>query len=173
MVLPTSIIALWASLSVALAAPQAATSTTTGRSTSSSSSSSSSSSTSSTSTSSGGGGGAGSSRPIASSSVPATRSGLPSVSHGSYSGTPSTTGALRASSVGTGISVGGVPPAQTTYPSDGQLHDAEPAPYTPGGGVGLNTTPIYNVQSDFDYQSLVYISLFPFRECEHIRKLSF
>lgn len=90
----------------------------------------------------------------ASSSAPATRSGLKSVSHGAFSGSASVTGALRASSVGTGIVVGGVPPAETTYPSDGKLHDPEPAPYVPAGGIGTNTTPIYNVQSDFDYESL-------------------
>lgn len=61
---------------------------------------------------------------------------------------------MTASSVGTGIVVGGVPPSQTTYPSDGQLHAAQPAPYVPAGGVGTNITPIYNVQSDFDYESL-------------------
>jgi hypothetical protein len=35
------------------------------------------------------------------------------------------------------------------------MHDAQPAPYVPAGGAGLNTTPVYNVKSDFDYQSLV------------------
>lgn len=100
------------------------------------------------------------SQPAASSSAPATRPGLSSVSHGAYSGSATVTGALKASSVGTGIVVGGVPPAETTYPSDGQLHDAQPAPYVPAGGLGTNTTPIYNVQSDFDYESLVCLFTF-------------
>ncbi|KAI7972471.1 hypothetical protein EIK77_008934 [Talaromyces pinophilus] len=136
-----SIVALLASLSFVAAVPQGgATSTST--SSSSSSSSSSSRTTSSP------------SRSAASSSAPATRPGLSSVAHGSFSGSASVTGALKASSVGTRISVGGVPPAETTYPSDGRLHDAQPAPYVPAGGIGTNTTPIYNVQSDFDYESL-------------------
>jgi Ferritin-like domain len=42
-----------------------------------------------------------------------------------------------------------------TYPSDGQLHDPQPAPYVPAGGGGTNgTEPVYNAKSDFDYQSL-------------------
>ncbi len=49
-------------------------------------------------------------------------------------------------------------PTATTYPSDGKLHNPEPAPYTPAGGLGTNgTLPIYNVKSDFDYESLVSI----------------
>ena len=35
------------------------------------------------------------------------------------------------------------------------LHDPEPAPYTPAGGLGTNgTEPVYNAKSDFDYESL-------------------
>ena len=46
-------------------------------------------------------------------------------------------------------------PIETTYPSDGQLHGPEPAPYTPAGGLGTNgTEPVYKPQSDFDYESL-------------------
>ena len=85
-----------------------------------------------------------------------TRAHPSSLPHSSFSGTASTTGALSASSVGKGISSGSIAPAATTYPSDGKLHDAEPAPYSPAGGVGTNgTIPVYNVRSDFDYQSLV------------------
>jgi hypothetical protein len=144
-----SIVALLASLSFVAAVPQGGATSTSTSTTSSSSSSSSSSSRSSSSTTSG------TSRSAASSSVPATRAGLSSVAHGAFSGSASVTGALKASSVGTGIVVGGVPPAETTYPSDGKLHDSQPAPYVPAGGIGTNTTPIYNVQSDFDYESLV------------------
>lgn len=89
-------------------------------------------------------------------SGPPTRSHSSSQPHTPFSGTPSTTGALTASSVGTGISSGHVLPAATTYPSDGKLHNAEPAPYVPAGGVGTNgSIPVYNAKSDFDYESLV------------------
>lgn len=87
---------------------------------------------------------------------PSTRSHPSSQLHTPFSGTPSTTGALTATSVGKGISGEEVLPAATTYPSDGKLHNAEPAPYVPAGGVGTNgTIPVYNVKSDFDYESLV------------------
>lgn len=81
-----------------------------------------------------------------------------SLPHGPYTGTPTVSGALNATSIGPGISSLGIPPAATTYPSDGKLHDAEPGPYIPAGGVGTNgTTPVYNAKSDFDYESLVGI----------------
>lgn len=65
------------------------------------------------------------------------------------------TGALNATSVGTGIPSLGVAPGATTYPSDGKLHQPQPAPFVPGGGIGTNgTTPVYNVRSDYDYESL-------------------
>lgn len=77
--------------------------------------------------------------------------------HTPYSGTPTTTGALRASSVlSSSVPSLGVAPGATDYPSDGKLHAPQPAPYTPGGGVGTNgTTPVYNAKSDFDFESLV------------------
>lgn len=79
-----------------------------------------------------------------------------SLPHTPFSGSPTVTGALNASSTGSGISSQPAPPAATTYPSDGKLQDAAPAPFVPAGGVGTNgTTPIYNVKSDFDYESLV------------------
>ncbi|KAK1141671.1 hypothetical protein N8T08_008769 [Aspergillus melleus] len=78
-----------------------------------------------------------------------------SLSHGPYSGTPTITGALNATSIGPGISRLGVAPPATTYPSDGHLHDAEPGPYILAGGVRTKgTTPVYNAKSDFDYESL-------------------
>ena len=76
-------------------------------------------------------------------------------SHGPFSGTPTTTGAL--STVVLAPSVPALPVSynETQYPSDGQLHGAEPAPYTPSGGLGTNgTAPYYHPQSDFDYESL-------------------
>jgi hypothetical protein len=95
-------------------------------------------------------------------SAPPLRSYHTSQPHTPFTGTPSTTGALTASSIGTGISSGGVIPGATSYPGDGQLHDAEPAPYDPAGGVGTNgSTPVYNTKSDFDYESLVTKPLSP------------
>ncbi|MCJ1334926.1 hypothetical protein MMC09_000192 [Bachmanniomyces sp. S44760] len=76
-------------------------------------------------------------------------------SHGPYSGTPTTVGALTTVVLAASIPALPPNPTATTYPSDGQLHDPEPAPYTPAGGLGTNgTEPIYNVKSDFDYESL-------------------
>ncbi|KAE8408045.1 hypothetical protein BDV37DRAFT_296948 [Aspergillus pseudonomiae] len=70
-------------------------------------------------------------------------------------GTPTTTGALHASSIDTGVPSLGISPTVTTYPSDGQLHDPQPGPYIPAGGVGTGgETPVYNAKSDFDYESL-------------------
>merc|ERR1712093_650847 len=76
-------------------------------------------------------------------------------SHGPYSGTPTTTGALSNSPAWTAIPM--LPPNPTaTYSPDGTLHDQQPIPYTPAGGLGTNgTEPVYRVQSDFDYQSIL------------------
>lgn len=81
----------------------------------------------------------------------------PSMVHTPYTGTPTVTGALNASStLAANISSLGVAPSATTYPSDGRLQDPVPAPFVPAGGVGTNgTTPVYNAKSDFDFQSLV------------------
>ncbi|PBP15662.1 rds1 [Diplocarpon rosae] len=77
-------------------------------------------------------------------------------SHGPYSGTPTTTGALSNSPAGTAIPVLPPNPTATTYSPDGTLHDQQPIPYTPAGGLGTNgTEPVYRVQSDFDYQSIL------------------
>ncbi|MCJ1308773.1 hypothetical protein MMC25_002427 [Agyrium rufum] len=75
--------------------------------------------------------------------------------HGPFSGVPTTTGALTTAVLAASIPALPPNPTATTYPSDGQLHSPEPAPYTPAGGLGTNgTLPIYNVRSDFDYESL-------------------
>ena len=80
-------------------------------------------------------------------------------SHGPYSGTPTITGALSNSVLAPSIPALPPNPTATTYPSDGQLHDPQPAPYVPAGGLGTNgTEPVYNVKSDFDYESLVSTS---------------
>lgn len=77
-------------------------------------------------------------------------------SHGPYTGTPTTTGALSLSVLASSIPALPPNPTATTYPSDGQLQDPQPAPYTPAGGLGTNgTEPVYNAKSDFDYESLV------------------
>lgn len=76
-------------------------------------------------------------------------------SHGVFTGTPTTTGALQTNILAPSISNLAPPPNATSYPADGQLHGPLPAPYTPAGGEGTNgTEPIYMVQSDFDYQSI-------------------
>lgn len=78
-------------------------------------------------------------------------------SHGPFTGSASVTGALTASKVlGTALSGQPAPTNATSYPSDGELHGAQPAPYFPAGGLGTNgTAPVYNVRSDYDYQSIV------------------
>lgn len=85
-----------------------------------------------------------------------------SMVHSAYMGTPTVTGALNASStLAANLSSLSVAPSATTYPSDGKLHDPAPAPFVPAGGVGTNgTTPVYNVKSDFDFESLVSLLSF-------------
>lgn len=82
-----------------------------------------------------------------------------SMEHTAFSGTPTVTGALNATStLAMSISSLGISPEATTYPSDGNLNEPQPAPFVPAGGVGTNgTTPVYNAKSDFDFQSLVCI----------------
>lgn len=92
----------------------------------------------------------------ASISAPTTRAHPTSLPHSAYNGTATVTGAITATSVGTGIPHGSVAHSATTYPSDGKLHNAEPAQYDPAGGSGTNgSVPVYNAKSDFDYESLV------------------
>ncbi|KAI1506006.1 ferritin-like domain-containing protein [Biscogniauxia marginata] len=77
-------------------------------------------------------------------------------SHGAYTGPPATTtGALSTTVLAASVPV--LPPEsyKFEYPSDGKLHQPQPAPYTPGGGLGTNgSEPVYRVQSDFDYESV-------------------
>ncbi|KAJ5106136.1 Protein rds1 [Penicillium angulare] len=88
--------------------------------------------------------------------APPTASHPNSQPHTPFTGTPTTTGALTASSIGTGIAeASSIAPAETTYASNGKLQNAEPAPYVPAGGVGTSgSIPVYNAKSDFDYESL-------------------
>ncbi|KAF7510472.1 hypothetical protein GJ744_006318 [Endocarpon pusillum] len=75
-------------------------------------------------------------------------------SHGPYSGQPTTTGALSNTVLAASIPALPPNPTATTYLANGELQDPQPAPYTPAGGLGTNgTEPVYNVKSDFDYQS--------------------
>ena len=76
-------------------------------------------------------------------------------SHGPYSGTPTTTGAVSNSP--TAATVPALPPNPTAtyYNTDGALQNKQPAPYVPYGGLGTNgTQPRYMVNSDFDYESI-------------------
>ncbi|KAI0376759.1 ferritin-like domain-containing protein [Hypomontagnella monticulosa] len=77
-------------------------------------------------------------------------------SYGQFTGPPpTTTGAL--STEVTALTIAASPPEQykLQYPADGNLHQKQPAPYTPGGGLGTNgSEPVYRVISDFDYESV-------------------
>lgn len=47
-------------------------------------------------------------------------------------------------------------PTALKYNPNGELNDQQPIPYQPAGGLGTNgTEPVYRVQSDFDYQSVL------------------
>ncbi|ESZ91568.1 hypothetical protein SBOR_8038 [Sclerotinia borealis F-4128] len=77
-------------------------------------------------------------------------------SHGPYSGTPTTTGALSTIALASRVPILPARQAETTYVPDGTLHEPQPIPYQPAGGLGTNgTEPVYRVQSDFDYQSIL------------------
>lgn len=76
-------------------------------------------------------------------------------SHGPYTGTPTTTGALSTVVLAPSIAPLPAESFKYDYPADGKLHAPEPAPYTPAGGLGTNgTLPVYRPISDFDYESL-------------------
>jgi hypothetical protein len=77
-------------------------------------------------------------------------------SHGPYSGVPTTTGAAKApATLGTAIAPLPPNPTATYYNSNGLPQNPMPIPYTPAGGLGTNgTEPRYQVNSDFDYESI-------------------
>jgi len=77
-------------------------------------------------------------------------------SHGPYDGPPpTTTGALSTKVLAPSIPALPPGPDAYKYPSDGQLHGDQPAPYTPSGGLGTNgSAPVYRMLSDFDYESI-------------------
>lgn len=77
-------------------------------------------------------------------------------SHGPYSGTPTTIGAVTTIALASYVPVLPPNPKETGYVADGLLHEPEPVPYQPAGGLGTNgTEPVYMVQSDFDYESIL------------------
>jgi len=47
-------------------------------------------------------------------------------------------------------------PTATVYNPNGTLNHPQPIPFQPAGGLGTNgSEPVYRVQSDFDYQSVL------------------
>lgn len=79
-------------------------------------------------------------------------------SHGPFTGNATTTGALSNSPLATAGPTAALPPNPTAliYNPNGTLNNPEVVPYQPAGGLGTNgTEPVYRVQSDFDYQSIL------------------
>lgn len=96
--------------------------------------------------------------PTTATTVPPLRSSIftGATSHGPYSGTPTTTGAVQAPGT-EAASIAPLPPNPTAtyYNTNGELQNPAPAPYTPAGGLGTNgTEPRYMVNSDFDFESI-------------------
>ncbi|OQD73032.1 hypothetical protein PENDEC_c017G02308 [Penicillium decumbens] len=72
--------------------------------------------------------------------------------HGPYSGTPTTIGAVQATATLSAAIQAQPNPTATYYNTNGKLTQPQPMPYMPAGGVGTNgTLPVYMVQSDYDY----------------------
>jgi hypothetical protein len=89
-------------------------------------------------------------QPLVSSQITGT------TTHGPYKGTPTTTGAVSNAPAATEIPI--LPPNKNaqSYSPDGSLHKQQPIPYQPAGGLGTSgNEPVYRVQSDFDYESLL------------------
>jgi len=78
-------------------------------------------------------------------------------SHGPYNGPPpTTTGAVSNAPAMTAIPMLPPNPTATIYNPNGELNNQMPIPYQPAGGLGTNgTEPVYRVQSDFDYESIL------------------
>ena len=76
--------------------------------------------------------------------------------HGPYSGTPTTTGAENGpTTLAASIPTGPLNPTATYYNSKGVPINPMPAPFTPAGGLGTNgSLPRYMVNSDFDFESI-------------------
>ena len=78
-----------------------------------------------------------------------------STSHGPYSGTPTTTGAVTTSASAMTVPTLPLNPTATYYNTNGKLQNEQPIPYAPAGGLGTNgSEPRYMVESDFDYESI-------------------
>ncbi|KAE8342517.1 hypothetical protein BDV24DRAFT_173812 [Aspergillus arachidicola] len=76
--------------------------------------------------------------------------------HGPYTGTPTTTGAVKApATLAASIEPKPPNPTATYYNSQGVPLNPMPAPYVPAGGLGTNgTEPRYMVESDWDFESI-------------------
>ncbi|KAF2268027.1 hypothetical protein CC78DRAFT_558601 [Lojkania enalia] len=93
----------------------------------------------------------------ASSAYPRVSSDLTGqTSHGPYFGTPTATGAIMAdTTLAQSISPHPPNPTATYYNAEGVLLNPALAPYVPNGGLGTNgTEPRYQVESDFDFESI-------------------
>ena len=83
-------------------------------------------------------------------------SGNPETTHGNFTGTATVTGAIAKGEMNGTISALPPNPEATTYKPNGILNSNQTIPFQPAGGLGTNgTEPVYRVQSDFDYQSLL------------------
>jgi hypothetical protein len=65
-------------------------------------------------------------------------------SHGPFSGTPTTTGAVKNSPLAASIPALGPNPTATYYNAQGVLLEQEPAPYTPKGESNPEQSPLQN-----------------------------
>ncbi|KAL4769820.1 ferritin-like domain-containing protein [Aspergillus nidulans var. acristatus] len=76
--------------------------------------------------------------------------------HGPYLGTPTITGAAKASkTLAASIDPKPPNPTATYYNAEGVPQQPMPAPYVPAGGLGTNgTLPRYMVNSDWDFESI-------------------
>jgi len=80
---------------------------------------------------------------------------LSSYSSAIASQTATTVGALETAILAPSIPHLPPGPSATAYPRDGLLHGAQPAPFTPSGGLGTNgSEPVYVPETDFDFESI-------------------
>ncbi|OBT62822.1 hypothetical protein VE03_07684 [Pseudogymnoascus sp. 23342-1-I1] len=83
-------------------------------------------------------------------------SGNPETTHGNFTGTATVTGAIAKGELNGTISALPPNPEATVFKPDGTLNKNQTIPFQPAGGLGTNgTEPVYRVQSDFDYQSIL------------------
>ncbi|KFY44095.1 hypothetical protein V495_03639 [Pseudogymnoascus sp. VKM F-4514 (FW-929)] len=80
----------------------------------------------------------------------------PETTHGTFTGTATVTGAIAKGDLNGTIAALPPNPEATVYKPNGILNSNQTIPFQPAGGLGTNgTEPVYRVQSDFDYQSLL------------------